>query len=58
MINCATCTLDDQDVKTCTYEDVNWKFIYINCKANDVTCRGKLEDGAYLPAITVCNQKL
>lgn len=58
MINCATCTTDEDDVETCTYEDVTWKLMYADCPQTVVTCRGNLNVSAYIPAITVCAQNL
>jgi len=40
--------------KSCTC--ATWKMFYPKCKRSDLICNGR--SGAYVPAITVCNQKL
>lgn len=56
-IRCGTCTTEDE-VETCTYENVTWKLFYADCPETNILCRGTITASAYLPAITVCNQRL
>lgn len=58
MFRCATCTTDEDGVKTCTYENVTWLLVYANCPKTVVTCRGTTTVSGYVPVITVCNQRL
>lgn len=52
MFRCYVASLD-------TYSNVTWKFFYPQCSVAQIasgTCSGRA--GAYVAAITVCNQKL
>ena len=42
--------------RTCTYRDVHWEYFYPNCRRTNWLCSA--QRGAWVPAITVCSQRL
>lgn len=54
---CGVCETDkDTGERTCTYQDVTYRFFYVNCPKSSFNCSA--QSGAWVPAITVCNQRL
>jgi len=54
---CATCTTDAvTNIKTCVISQVTKKLFFPRCANTNLLCSAKR--GAYVAAITVCNQSL
>jgi len=54
---CGVCSTDTStSVRTCTYQTTTWRLFYANCPKLNQLCSAKR--GAYVPAITVCTQRL
>lgn len=55
--NCGVCeTSLVTGTRSCTYQQVIWRFFNVNCPKGNLQC--STTSGAWVPAITVCNQRL
>lgn len=53
---CGVCETDSNGIQTCEYKNITWRFFFVNCPKSSFNCSA--QRGAWVPAITVCNQRL
>lgn len=54
---CGICETDaSTGERTCTFEEVTKKIFFVNCRRSNLQCSSNVS--AFVPAITVCNQRL
>ena len=54
---CGICeTSSSTAERTCTYEEVTAKIFFVSCRRTNIQCSSTTS--AFVPAITVCNQRL
>ena len=54
---CGVCETNSvTNERECTYEEVTSKIFFVSCRRSNIQCSSNTS--AFVPAITVCNQRL